>query len=160
MTTTEAATGWDLLSNGSRRISLEGSGLPEYVWQRMPVPSPRRLVVAPYEAPEKSRGGIILVNESRTYEEALNFKGRVVAIGSHCWRAPEFGLVEDDDRHGGVRKVWPDWCNMGEWIIFANHAGMKLPVVHNDKEYTFRIVNDRDVLGVADDPAALMVYIR
>lgn len=147
------------LNNGSRRIARPRAKIPGYVWERMPIPSPRRLVVLPHEPEEKSRGGIILPTEARDYEAALNYKGRVVAIGSHCWRSPDFGLIEADN-HGQPKKVWRDWCEMGEWIIFANHAGKKLPIKHDGREYTFRIVNDRDVLGIVDDPDALMVYIR
>ena len=163
--TTEAATmvkNDDLeteTENGAKMISLAASGLPEYVWQRIPWPMPLVLTVLPYQPREKSKGGIILPSETKEYQEALNYKGRVLAIGSHCWKTPELGLI-DHEPDGTARKVWPDWCCIGDWVIYANHAGMSTSIKYEDVTYKLRFVSHRDVKAIAPDPAALAVYIE
>lgn len=145
--------------NGARMISLEESGLPEYVWQRIPWPMPLVLTVLPYEPAKRSKGGVWLVPETQEYQQALNYKGRVLAIGSHCWRTPEFGMIEHA-ADGTAHKVWPDWCAIGDWVIFANHAGMSTSIKYEDTIYRLRFVSHRDVKAIAPDPAALSVYIE
>ena len=80
----------------------------------LPVPSGWRLLVLPFTPKEKTKGGIIIAQESLDKARIANC-GYVVKMGPLAY---------------GDKEKFPTgpWCKQGDWVIFARYAGSRLPI--------------------------------
>ena len=73
-------------------------------------------------------------------EKVAAERGRVLAIGPMCWKAPQYGY--------GLPE-WEPWCKVGDIIIFAKYSGKLLEEPGQDDVF---LLNDDDVqLVVLED---------
>lgn len=142
---------------GARWITrADAMDIPEYVWQRIPEPVGWRILVMEQRAPESSRGGIQLASETKEYHDALNFIGRVVAIGPTAYRNKKFMVVNDDNR-----LVLPmPWCDLGDWVTYRKYTGQPVKIANGHSDvWTFRMVEDEWVDAVVPSPDGIQVYV-
>ena len=85
-----------------------------------------RVLVSRDAPEEKTSGGIILHETTKTAEYAAETRGTIVAIGDKAWT--------DDE---GSR------CNVGDEVIIRKYAGAGVDTV----KYGDVLVNDQDVLA-------------
>lgn len=98
-------------------------------------PAGWRILVKVPKPPEKTKGGIILSDQSQDIEAMLNNLGVVVGMGPLCFKDPKkFGDV-------GI------WCQVGDTVMLGKYAGIRMLI--DSEEY--RLVNDEEVLGVVGD---------
>ena len=108
----------------------------------LPVPSGWRLLVLPFTPKEKTKGGIIIAQESLDKARIATNCGYVVKMGPMAY---------------GDKEKFPSgpWCKEGDWVIFARYAGSRLPIEGGE----VRILNDDEVLGTIKNPESVLHYI-
>ena len=107
----------------------------------LPQPSGWRLLVLPFTPKEKTKGGIIIAQESLDKARIATNCGYVIKMGDLCYA--------DKD------KFKEPWCKLGDWVIFARYAGSRLPIEGGE----VRLLNDDEVLGTIKDPESVLHYI-
>jgi len=115
---------------------------PENIKQvkdQLPNPSGWRLLVLPFTPKEKTKGGIIMAQESL---EKLR-------IATNCGYVLKVGPLAYYDKE---KFQTGPWCKKGEWIIFARYAGSRLPIEGGE----VRLLNDDEVLGTIGNPEAVL----
>ena len=113
---------------------------PENVQKsQLPVPSGWRLLVLPFSPREKTKGGILIAQESLDK----------LRIATNCGYVLEMGPLAYHDRE---KFPTGPWCKKGDWVIFARYAGSRLPIEGGE----VRILNDDEVLGTIKDPESVL----
>ena len=108
----------------------------------LPHPSGSRLLVLPFTPKEKTKGGIIIAQESLDKARIATNCGYVVKMGPMAY---------------GDKEKFPTgpWCKEKDWVIFARYAGSRLPIEGGE----VRLLNDDEVLGTIKDPESVLHYI-
>ena len=106
---------------------------------QLPAPSGWRLLVLPFSPREKTKGGILIAQESLDK----------LRIATNCGYVLEMGPLAYHDRE---KFPTGPWCKTGQWVIFARYAGSRLPIEGGE----VRILNDDEVLGTIQDPGSVL----
>ncbi|MEK9741247.1 MAG: co-chaperone GroES family protein [Flavobacteriaceae bacterium] len=112
------------------------------VVDQLPEPSGWRLLVLPFTPKEKTKGGLIIAQESLDR----------LRIATNCGYVLKMGPLAYKDKN---KFETGPWCKKGDWVIFARYAGSRLPIEGGE----IRILNDDEVLGTIQDPEAVLHYI-
>ena len=108
----------------------------------LPQPSGWRLLVLPFTPKEKTKGGILIAQETLDkYRIAVNC-GYVIKMGPLAYKDEE-------------KFPTGPWCKEKDWVIFARYAGSRLPIEGGE----VRILNDDEVLGTIKNPESVLHYI-
>ena len=112
------------------------------VEDQLPNPVGYRILVLPFTPKEKTKGGIIIAQESLDKARIATNCGYVVKMGPMAY---------------GDKEKFPTgaWCKQGDWVIFARYAGSRLPIEGGE----VRLLNDDEVLGTIKDPESVLHYI-
>ena len=108
---------------------------------QLPVPSGWRLLVLPFTPREKTKGGILIAQESLDKLRIATNCGYVLSMGPLAYQDKE-------------KYPTGPWCKVGEWVIFARYAGSRLPIEGGE----VRILNDDEVLGTLKDPESVLSH--
>ena len=106
---------------------------------QLPAPSGWRLLVLPFSPREKTKGGILIAQESLDK----------LRIATNCGYVLKMGPLAYHDRE---KFPTGPWCKTGDWVVFARYAGSRLPIEGGE----VRILNDDEVLGTIKDPEAVL----
>ena len=108
---------------------------------QLPTPSGWRILVLPFTPKDKTKGGILIAQETLDKLRIATNCGYVLKMGPLCYSEKKF--------------TSGPWCKKGDWVIFARYAGSRLPIEGGE----VRIINDDEVLGTIKDPEDLLHYI-
>ena len=108
----------------------------------LPNPSGYRILVLPFTPKDKTKGGIIIAQE--TLDK--------LRIAVNCGYVLKMGPLAYADKE---KFATGPWCKKGDWVIFARYAGSRLPIEGGE----VRILNDDEVLGTIKDPQAVLHHI-
>ena len=108
----------------------------------LPNPSGWRLLVLPFTPKEKSKGGILIAQETLDRLRIAVNCGYVIKMGPLAYK--------DEEKFASG-----PWCKEGDWVIFARYAGSRLPIEGGE----VRILNDDEVLGTIKDPESVLHHI-
>ena len=100
----------------------------------LPKPTGYRIMLKPREVSNKTRGGIILTDDSK---EAAKFScviSKVIDMGPECYL--------------GMDRSTTIWCKKGDWVLTGKYVGLKFK--HDGDEYS--IINDDEVIANIPDP--------
>ena len=114
----------------------------ENVVDELPTPSGWRLLVLPFTPKEKTKGGLLIAQETLDKLRIAVNCGYVLKMGPLAYK--------DEEKFS----TGP-WCKEKDWVIFARYAGSRLPI----KGGEVRILNDDEVLGTIPDLEAILHYI-
>ena len=105
----------------------------------LPKPTGWRILVLPYKAKEKTKGGIILSDKTITESQIATNCGLVMDIGPDAY--------SDKER-------FPNgpWCKEKDWVIFARYAGSRIYIDGGE----IRVLNDDEILGTIEDPEDIL----
>ena len=106
---------------------------------QLPDPSGWRILVLPFTPKEKTKGGIIIAQESLEKLRIATNCGYVIKLGPLAY-------------HDKEKFPTGPWCKKGEWVIFARYAGSRLPIEGGE----VRLLNDDEVLGTIDNPESVL----
>jgi co-chaperonin GroES (HSP10) len=115
--------------------TLNVETLTESEIDKLPQPTGWRILVLPFVMPEKSKGGIIIAQESLD-------RARVAVQAGYVLRVGPLAYGDKDKFTTGP------WCKEKEWVIFARYAGSRLQIDGGE----IRILNDDEVLATVKDP--------
>ena len=112
------------------------------IQDQLPTPSGWRLLVLPFTPKDKTKGGIIVAQETLDRLRIAVNCGYVLKIGPEAYK-------DKDKFPSGA------WCKEKDWVIFARYAGSRLPIDGGE----VRILNDDEVLGTIKDPESVLHHI-
>jgi co-chaperonin GroES (HSP10) len=105
-----------------------------------------RALIMPVRPQKKSRGGILLVEESRENAQYLTYIGKIVALGPLWCKGANF---QTDSPLEFLPKLKP-----GDWVLYGRHAGQRVEY----KGVKFLLVNDDDKLMKIRSPEGWRIY--
>jgi chaperonin GroES len=119
--------------------SLAVESLDGTVRDRIPKPTGWRIILLPYKGAEKTKGGIVLADQTREKQQITTVCAYVLAVGPLAYK--------DTTK-------FPEgaWCKEGDWIIFGRYAGARIGLDGGE----IRIINDDEVLAVINDPEDIL----
>ena len=109
---------------------------------QLPTPSGWRLLVLPFTPREKTKGGILIAQESLDK----------LRVATNCGYVLKMGPLAYADRD---KFSTGPWCKKGDWVVFARYAGSRLPIEGGE----VRLLNDDEVLGTIKDPESVLHHI-
>jgi len=106
---------------------------------KLPKPTGWRLLVLPFKMKEKTKGGVILAEDTLERQQVASQVGLVLAMGPQCYK--------DKERY-------PDgpWCKVNDWVMFARYAGSRIKIDGGE----MRLLNDDEVLATIDSPEDIL----
>ena len=115
---------------------LDPSLLDNSLIDRMPQPTGWRILVLPYTGKVKTKGGIILANETVNREALATVVAYVVKKGPQCYN--------DKARYGET-----PWCEVNHWVLIGRYSGSRFKLEDGAE---VRIINDDEVIATILDP--------
>ena len=112
------------------------------VVDELPDPSGWRLLVLPFTPKDKTKGGILIAQETLDKLRIAVNCGYVLKVGPLAYQDKE-------------KFPTGAWCKEKDWVIFARYAGSRLPIRGGE----VRILNDDEVLGTISDPESILHHI-
>ena len=106
------------------------------ILERMPQPTGWRMLVLPYAGKVKTKGGILLANETVNREALATVVAYVVKKGPQCYN--------DKARFGDK-----PWCEEKQWVLIGRYSGSRFKLEDNAE---VRIINDDEVIATILDP--------
>ena len=113
----------------------------EKILDRLPDPTGWRLLVLPYKGQGKTKGGVILTDETMQERGYTTVTGLVLKMGTECYDNKE-------------RFPNGPWCKKGDWIIFGRYAGSRFGIEGGE----VRILNDDEIIAVVKDPEDILQF--
>ena len=124
-----------------RRIKQKEKRVKKKPLEEMSLPKPTgwRILVLPYKAKEKTKGGIILSDKTVTESQIATNCGLVLDMGPDAYN--------DEDK-------FPNgpWCKKKDWVLFARYAGSRIYIDGGE----IRVLNDDEILGTIEDPEDIL----
>ena len=113
----------EMLLKSSPKITLPKTDLvglkkPKQITKestKLPQPTGWRILVLPFKMGEKTKGGILMGQDTLEKQQVASQCGNVLAMGPDCYR--------DKNRY----KQGP-WCKVGDWVMFARYAGSRIKI--------------------------------
>ena len=106
---------------------------------KLPQPTGWRILVLPFKMGEKTKGGILMGQDTLEKQQVASQCGNVLAMGSDCYR--------DKNRY----KQGP-WCKVGDWVMFARYAGSRIKIEGGE----VRLLNDDEILATIKNPEDIL----
>ena len=121
--------------------------VPKHVWdgaekqkekkelEKIPKPVGWRIVLFPLKLQGKTKGGVILTDDTIQESQITTNICKVLKTGSLCYT--------DKERY-------PDgpWCKEGDWVIFGRYAGSRFKIDGGE----VRLLNDDEILATINNP--------
>lgn len=113
--------------------------LDSSIMDRIPKPTGWRIAILPYRGAQKSKGGIVLADETQKRTQLATVCGYVLKVG-------DLAYADMDKFPTGP------WCKEGDWVIFGRYAGARLNIDGGE----IRILNDDEIVGIVNDPEDIL----
>ena len=115
---------------------------PEIVTEestKLPQPTGWRILILPFKMKEKTKGGILMGQDTLERQQVASQCANVLAVGPHAYQD---------------KKRFPDgpWCKVGDWIMFARYAGSRIKIEGGE----VRLLNDDEVLATIKNPEDIL----
>ena len=125
--------------------------VPKHVWdgaqaekkknevEKIPQPSGWRMVLFPLKLQGKTKGGVLLTDDTVTESQVTTNRCKVLKMGPECYKDKE---------------KFPSgpWCKEGDWVLITRYAGSRIRIDGGE----LRIINDDEILAVVDDPRDIL----
>ena len=105
----------------------------------IPTPTGWRLAILPYRGAQKTKGGIILAEETQKRTQLATTVGYVLKMG-------DLAYMDESKFPNGP------WCKEGDLIIFGRYAGSRISIDGGE----IRILNDDEIIGVVNNPEDIL----
>ena len=106
---------------------------------KLPMPTGWRMLVLPFKMNEKTKGGVLLGQETLERQQVGSQCGNVLAMGPDCYNDPK-------------RFSDGPWCKVGDWVVFARYAVSRIEIEGGEG----RLLNDDEVLATVQDPTDIL----
>ena len=126
--------------------------VPKHVWdgaqaekkknevEKIPQPSGWRMVLFPLKLQGKTKGGVLLTDDTVTESQVTTNICKVLKMGPECYKDKE---------------KFPSgpWCKEGDWVLIGRYAGSRFKIDGAEP----RILNDDEIIATISDPRDIMV---
>ena len=119
--------------------NFDPNKVAETVIDRIPKPTGWRIAILPYRGAEKTKGGIVLAEETQKKTQLATTCGYVLRVG-------DLAYADQEKFPSGP------WCKEGDWIIFGRYAGSRIQIDGGE----IRILNDDEIIGVVNKPEDIL----
>jgi co-chaperonin GroES (HSP10) len=118
---------------------MDPTKLPESALARMPQPTGWRILILPYRGSGKTKGGILMADETIERNSVATVVGYVLAVGPEAY---------------ADKTKFPTgpWCKKGDWVMIGRYAGARFRIEGGE----VRIINDDEVIATIVDPADVL----
>ena len=106
--------------------------------EKLPLPVGWRILILPFEASTKSKGGIIYSDDAVERASIASTCGNVLAMGSQTYDKEKFPAGP--------------WCKKGDWVVFARYAGSRIKIQGGE----VRLLNDDEILATIKNPEDIL----
>jgi len=125
--------------------------VPKHVWdgkqaekaknevEKLPNPVGWRMVLFPLKLKEKTKGGLLLTDETVEQSQITTNICKVLKMGSLCYKDEE-------------KFPTGPWCKEGDWVLITRYAGSRIRIDGGE----LRIINDDEILAKVDDPRDIL----
>ena len=125
--------------------------VPKHVWdgaqaekkknevEKIPQPSGWRMVLFPLKLQGKTKGGVLLTDDTVTESQVTTNICKVLKMGPECYK-------DKEKFPSGSR------CKEGDWVLITRYAGSRIRIDGGE----LRIINDDEILAVVDDPRDIL----
>ena len=107
--------------------------------EKLPKPTGWRMLVLPFKMKEKTKGGVILAEDTLERQQVASQVGLVMAMGPQCYKDKE-------------RYPEGPWCKEKDWVMFARYAGSRIKIEGGE----MRLLNDDEILATIDSPEDIL----
>lgn len=118
---------------------MDPTKLPASALARMPQPTGWRILILPYRGSGKTKGGILMADETIERNSIATVVGYVLAVGPEAY--------SDTTRY----PTGP-WCKKGDWVMIGRYAGARFRIEGGE----VRIINEDEVIATIADPADVL----
>jgi len=122
--------------------TVRAENVTESLLDSLPQPTGWRILVLPFTPRDKTKGGILISQESLDK----------LRISTNCGYVLKVGPLAYGDKE---RYPTGPWCKEKDWVIFARYAGSRLPIEGGE----VRLLNDDEVLGTIKNPEDVLHHI-
>ena len=118
---------------------IDPTNLPASIKDRLPQPTGWRILVLPYQGTGKTKGGILLADETVEMHQVATVCGYVLRMGPDAYK--------DKDKFSEG-----PWCKEKDWVIFGRYAGSRLKIEGGE----IRLLNDDEILATISNPEDIL----
>ena len=118
---------------------IDPNNLPASIKDRLPQPTGWRILVLPYQGTGKTKGGILLADETVEMHQVATVCGYVLRMGPDAYK--------DKDKFSEG-----PWCKEKDWVIFGRYAGSRLKIEGGE----IRLLNDDEILATISNPEDIL----
>ena len=118
---------------------IDPKNLPANVVDRLPQPTGWRILVLPYQGTGKTKGGVLLADETVEMHQVATVCGYVLRMGPDAYK--------DKDKFSEG-----PWCKEKDWGIFGRYAGSRLKIEGGE----IRLLNDDEILATISNPEDIL----
>ena len=118
---------------------IDPKNLPANVIDRLPQPTGWRVLVLPYQGTGKTKGGVLLADETVEMHQVATVCGYVLRMGPDAYK--------DKDKFSEG-----PWCKEKDWVIFGRYAGSRLKIEGGE----IRLLNDDEILATISNPEDIL----
>ena len=106
---------------------------------KLPQPTGWRMLVLPFKMKDKTKGGLVITDDTLERQQVASQCGLVLAMGPQCY--------SDKERY-------PEgpWCKVQDWVMFARYAGSRIQIQGGE----VRLLNDDEVLAKIENPEDIL----
>ena len=122
--------------------TVRADNISQTLIDSLPNPTGWRILVLPFTPKDKTKGGILIAQESLDK----------LRIATNCGYVIKMGPLAYYDKE---RYPKGPWCKEKDWVIFARYAGSRLPIEGGE----VRLLNDDEVLGTIKNPEDVLHHI-
>ena len=122
----------------STKIPTDTKGIKEYL-DSLPDPIGYRMLIRPFAGDAKTKGGIILSEQTQDTIAMTTVIGIVVKMGDLCY-------LDKDKFPTGA------WCKEGQFVMYGRYAGSRFKTKYGEH----RILNDDEIIGIVKRPQDIL----
>ena len=122
-----------------KKLFLDPTSIDKSSQERLPEPTGYRLLVLPYSGPKKTKGGVILSDQTAETIQMTTVCAYVLKLGPLAY--------QDKDKFPTGA-----WCKKGDWIIFGRYAGSRFKIEGAE----VRILNDDEIIATISNPEDIL----
>jgi len=128
----------DKSNETSAKIPTDAKGIQEYL-ECLPDPIGYRMLVRPYSGEPKTKGGLILSEQTQDTIAMTTVIGIVVKMGDLCY-------LDKEKFPTGA------WCKEGQFVMYGRYAGSRFKTKYGEH----RILNDDEIIGLVKRPQDIL----
>ena len=127
-------------SHNSNRQAIPTSpeGVKSYL-SILPKPVGYRMLIRPWSGEKKTKGGILITENTQSTIEMTTVVGLVIMMGELCYKD---------------EKKFPSgpWCKEGQFVIYGQYAGSRFKTKYGEH----RILNDDEIIATIRKPEDIL----